>query len=68
MWLKKNANLFIGRIAAAVLPFFAKRGRSGKVSGEELKKGDFPVIAQKMGVSFTEKIRNKFRSRWIKKV
>jgi len=33
----------------------------------DLKKKDFSTSTQKMGLSFTDKIRDAFRHKWIKK-
>ena len=38
-----------------------------KVSVGDMKKMEFSTSSQRIGVSFTEKIRNIFRGRWIKK-
>ncbi len=54
----------LGAIAAKILLLF---GRKPKVSVEEAILSDFKTSTQKMGVSFTEKIRNVFRRRWIKR-
>jgi len=39
-----------------------------KVSVSDMKKMEFSTSSQRLGVSFTEKIRNIFRYRWVKKV
>lgn len=43
------------------------RGRVPEVRPEDLKRHDFPVSTQRMGVRFTERIRDTFRFRWIRK-
>ena len=38
-----------------------------KASVGDMKKMEFSASSQRLGVSFTEKIRSIFRGRWIKK-
>ncbi|HAL44692.1 MAG: hypothetical protein A2Y12_05145 [Planctomycetes bacterium GWF2_42_9] len=38
-----------------------------KLKSKDLKKMDFSTSAQGMGISFTDKVRNVFRHKWIKK-
>jgi len=38
-----------------------------KPKSDDLKKLDFSSSTQKMGLSFTDKIRNTFRHKWINK-
>ena len=61
---RRGVNLFFGRLAAFFLPLF---GKSDKITSDDLKKGDFSANTQKIGVRFTEKLRGKFRLRWIKR-
>jgi hypothetical protein len=37
------------------------------VTGGDLKKQDYPTSTQRMGVRFTERIRDTFRFRWLRK-
>ena len=41
-------------------------GRRQKATPDELRKHDFPAGMQRIGVSFTERIRDTFRFRWLK--
>ncbi|HIJ71497.1 MAG TPA: hypothetical protein HPP87_09060 [Planctomycetes bacterium] len=50
---------FIAGIAAAL------SGKSRKPTG--VKKADFKTSSQRIGVRFTDKIRDVFRRRWLKK-
>lgn len=34
---------------------------------DDLKRHDYPVSTQRMGVRFTERIRDTFRFRWVRK-
>ncbi|HBG77344.1 MAG TPA: hypothetical protein DDW84_00650 [Phycisphaerales bacterium] len=38
-----------------------------KPTPDDLKKMEFSSSTQRLGVSFTDKIRNAFRHRWLKK-
>jgi hypothetical protein len=58
-------NSFIGFIAAGLLSVFGKSPK--KPSAEDLKKADFRTGTQRMGVRFSEKIRDVFRFRWIRR-
>lgn len=59
-----NKKTFLGSIAGRILVFF---GKKPKPEPKDVKKIDFETSTKKMGVRFTEKIRNVFRFRWIKK-
>jgi hypothetical protein len=39
---------------------------SGKVRKRELQKGEFRTSTQRIGLTFTEKIRDSFRHKWFK--
>jgi hypothetical protein len=39
-----------------------------KATSNDLRKMEFSASTQKMGVRFTDKIRDIFRHRWVKKV
>ena len=39
-----------------------------KVKPNDIRKMEFSASTQKMGVSFTDKIRDIFRHKWVKKV
>ena len=41
--------------------------KSRKPTPEDYRKADFPTSTQKLGLSFTDHLRNTFRFRWIKK-
>jgi len=59
-----NKKKFLGSLAGRILALF---GKKPKPETKDVKKIDFETSTQKMGVRFTEKIRNVFRFRWIKK-
>ena len=62
MKTEKKHNSFIGSIAGVIVSLFAK-----KPSKKNLKDIDYTSSTKKMGVTFTDKIRNTFRHKWIKK-
>ena len=60
----KSKKTFLGFIVAAIMSLFAKKQ---KPTAEDFQKLEFKTSTQRMGIRFTEKIRNVFRLRWIKK-
>jgi len=44
------------------------RTRLPEVTCEDLRKNDHSTSTQRMGVRFTERIRNAFRFRWIREI
>lgn len=61
---KKNS--FRHTLAAVILSLFGKS--PAKPTDRDLLQSEFKSSTQRMGVRFTEKIRNAFRGRWIKKL
>jgi hypothetical protein len=58
---KKSSRLgFLAGVAA----LFSKRD---KTSAEDMQKLEFKTSTQWMGIRFTDKIRDAFRHKWIKK-
>jgi hypothetical protein len=53
-------------LAGVVLSVFG--GRRIKAAPEDFQKADFGTSTQRMGGSFSEKIRDVFRFKWIKRV
>ena len=55
---------FLGFLAAGILSLF---GRSAPKPGpDDLKRADFAVSTQRLGIRFSEKIRDAFRIRWLR--
>ncbi len=57
------------RLKNTWLAFWAGRGMShGKreVTSEDLRRADFPTSTQRMGVRFSQRIRDTFRFRWLR--
>jgi len=55
---------FIGSIGGNLLLLFGKRPQP---TSEDIQKMEFKASTQRMGVRFTDKIRDVFRFRWLKK-
>ena len=58
-------SLFLGYICGGVLSVFGKS--TSKPTPEDLKRAEFKTSAQRLGIRFTERIREVFRFRWLKK-
>lgn len=41
--------------------------RPSKLTAQDLKRAEFRTSTQRLGIRFTEKIRDVFRFRWLKK-
>ena len=52
-------------LAAVLLSVFGKS--PAKPAVEDLERADFKTSTQRLGIRFSEKIRNVFRFRWLKK-
>ena len=65
MSARMKVNSFLGLVAAGILSLFGKK--SGKVTTEDLQKAEFKTGTQRLGIRFSEKIRDVFRFRWIRK-
>jgi hypothetical protein len=66
MSVQTKLNLIFGFLAAEIMLIFGKS--SGQHTAEDLKKAEFKTSTQQIGISFTEKIRDKFRFQWLKKI
>ena len=54
-----------GRLAAILFSILPKKKL--KPTQDDLQRMEFKTSTKRMGVSFTEKIRNNFRNKWLKK-
>ena len=61
---RKNLGSLLGLMAGVASALF---GKSIKANTDDIKQADLGTSTQRMGVRFTDKIRNVFRSRWLKK-
>ena len=57
-------NSFLGLIAGWLLSLFGKSPRKPVV--EDLKRADFKISTQHLGIRFSEKVRDVFRFKWLK--
>lgn len=58
----------LGFVTGWLLAIISIRSRkSRKPAIEDLKHGEFKTSAQKLGMRFTDKIRDVFRVRWLRK-
>jgi len=55
----------LGFLAGCLLSVLGKK--SIRPAAEDFKRMEFKTSTQRMGISFTEKIRDVFRFRWIRK-
>ncbi len=65
MSFRVKINSFLGLLAAGLLSIFGKS--PAKPSVGDLKQADFKTSTQNLGIRFSERIRNVFRFKWLKK-
>ncbi len=65
MSVHTKINSFLGLLAGALLSILGKSRT--KPTAEDFKRIEFKTSTQRMGVRFTEKIRDVFRFRWLTK-
>ena len=65
MNLRNRLNACIGAIAGAVLSVFG--GRRRKPTPADYQRIEFRTSTQRLGIRFTERIRNVFRFKWIRR-
>ena len=58
-------NSFVGAIAGWILSLFGKG--PGKPTSDDLSKAEFKTSTQRMGVRFSERIRDVFRFKWLRR-
>ena len=58
--------LWLGLVGGLIARLF--RTRLPEVTGEDLRRNEYSTSTQRMGVRFTERIRNAFRLRWIREI
>ncbi len=65
MFFRRKMDQTIGYIAGCLLSVFGK-APPGPTT-DDLSRAEFKTSTQRLGVQFTEKIRNVFRFKWIKR-
>ncbi|MDD5328165.1 MAG: hypothetical protein PHY02_10195 [Phycisphaerae bacterium] len=66
MSIRTKLNSFLGLLAGGLLSIFGRP--PAKPTTRDLKQMEFETSTQHLGARFTEKIRQVFRFRWIKKL
>jgi len=66
MVLHRKTNTVLGFLAGILATVFGTK--TAKPSMEDLKRTEFGTSTQKIGVRFTERIRDVFRFKWLKKM
>jgi hypothetical protein len=64
--MRKKIGSVLGLIAGAMLSLFGKS--PAKPTAEDLGRMEFKTSTQRMGIRFTERIRDVFRFKWIKRI
>ncbi len=66
LWvLIMKTNQLLASLSAALLNLLG--GRKIKPTVNDLQQADFSTSTQRLGISFSEKIRDVFRFKWIRK-
>lgn len=66
MSVRTKFNSLLGFIAAEILLIFGKS--SDRHTHKDLRNMEFKTSTQRIGVTFTEKIRDTFRFKWLRKI
>ena len=65
MVLHRKTNTVLGFLAGLLATVFGTK--STKPSVEDLKRAEFTTSTQRLGIRFTDRIRDVFRFKWLKK-
>jgi len=65
MPVRTKINSFLGLLAAGLSSLFGKS--LAAPTEKDLKEAEFKTSTQRLGIRFTERLREVFRFRWIKK-
>ncbi|MCX5635481.1 MAG: hypothetical protein NTW55_06575 [Planctomycetota bacterium] len=55
----------LGLLAGGLLSIFGKS--TTKLTAEDFRKAEFKTSTQRLGISFTERVRDIFRFKWLKR-
>ncbi|AQT67391.1 hypothetical protein STSP2_00535 [Anaerohalosphaera lusitana] len=61
---RTKKGLLLGGLIGLLGPLFT---RKPKPTQSDLQKADFRTSTRKMGLNFTDKLRNHFRTQWLRK-
>jgi len=65
MSIRTKISSFLGLLAGGILLLFGKS--PAKPTVDDLRRTEFKSSTQRLGIRFTEKIRDVFRFRWLRK-
>jgi len=65
MSVRSKINSFLGLLAGGLLSIFGKS--PAKPTANDFRRMEFKTSTQHLGVRFTEKIRQVFRFKWLRK-
>jgi len=65
MSVRSKINSFLGLLAGGLLSIFGKS--PAKPTASDIRRMGFKTSTQRLGVRFTEKIRQVFRFKWLRK-
>jgi len=65
MSIRTKINSFLGLLASVLLSIFGKS--TAKPTAADLKRAEFKTSTQRLGIRFTERIRDVFRFKWLRK-
>ena len=64
--VEPEKKMFVSAAAGIILSIFGRKNSEPKA--EDLAKHDFKISTQMLGVRFSDKVRNVFRFKWLRKV
>jgi hypothetical protein len=64
MRFRGKRNSFFGLLAGGLLSLFGKAPAKARL--DDFKRADFRTSTQRLGIRFSEKIRDVFRFKWLK--
>lgn len=65
MSVRPKTNSFLGSLIGLFLSVFGRR--PSRPAADDFRRMEFKTSTQHLGVRFTEKIRNVFRFKWLRK-
>ncbi|UCG57180.1 MAG: hypothetical protein JSU70_20230 [Phycisphaerales bacterium] len=63
---RTKRNSFLGSVGGAVLLLFGKS--TAEPSADDLRRAEFKTSTQRLGIRFSERIRDVFRFRWLRRL